>query len=146
PIASGSRPTRRIWRPENFAASATSRLTWLKSPRYSRSPAASRWNKFRVKPPRISSACFLKCHLQKRWHDADPDNSRLRILGRRSASRAWLGRVRSQQSEKPPPPLLVARRTDRGSRRDADRDRHLARSARAVDRRRRRSHRRGFPD
>src|SRR6202022_1271400 len=55
---------------------------WLKLPRCWRRPAAARWKRFRVKPPRISSACSLKCHLQKRWHDADPDNSRLRILGR----------------------------------------------------------------
>jgi len=46
--------------------------------------------RYRVKPHRISSACFLKCRL----HDANAYNSRLRILRRRSASRARLGCVR----------------------------------------------------
>ena len=75
-----------------------------------------------------------------------PDHPRLRLLGRRSAPGAGLGRLRSQQSEKPPPPLLAAGRAGVGSWRHPDRDRHLARSARAVDRRRSRSHRRGVPD
>ena len=111
-----------------------------------RRPAAFRSRRFRARPRRISSACSPRCRRRKLRHDADADDSRLRILGRRSSSRARLGRLRSQKSEKPPPPLLAAGRADVPSRRDADRDRHLARSARAVDRRQCRSSRRGVPD
>src|SRR6266704_997911 len=135
PIASWSKPIHPIWRPENFAASATNRPTWSRLPRCWRRHGAFRSRKFRVKPPRISSGCSPRCR-QRNWrHDAEPDCPRLRIIGRRTASRARLGKMRSQQSEKPAPPLLVARRADVGARHDADRRRYLARSARAIDRR-----------
>ena len=80
---------------------------------------------------------------ERRPHDADADHSGLRLLRRRAAPGARLGRLRSQQSEEPPPPLLADGRTDVGTGHHADRDRYLARSARAVDRRRCRSHRCG---
>jgi TatD DNase family protein len=82
--------------------------------------------RFRVRPPRISLGCSAKCRLRKRWHDADIDRARLRILGRRSASGTWLGRLRSQQSEEPPPPLLAAGRTAIRQRHHPNRDRYLA--------------------
>ena len=47
------------------------------------------------------------------------------------------------KSEKPPPPLFAAGRTNRQERHDADRDRHLTGPARAIDRRRGRSYRCG---
>ena len=77
---------------------------------------------------KTSSACFPKCHrAEATRHDADADDSRLRILGRRAAPGARLGRMRSQQSEKPSPPLFAAGRADSGSGHDASRDRHLSR-------------------
>jgi len=85
---------------------------------------------------KTSSACSPRCRARKPPHDADADSSGLRFLGRRSPSRPRLGRLRSQQSQKSPPPLFAAGRTDVGSGHHADRDRYLARPARAVDRRR----------
>jgi glyoxylase-like metal-dependent hydrolase (beta-lactamase superfamily II) len=38
----------------------------------------------------------------------DDNDPRLRLFRRRPASRAWLGQVRSQQSEESPPPLFGA--------------------------------------
>ena len=64
PTASWSRPMRRIWRPANFAASATSRPMWSKSPRCWRRPAGSRWRRFPARPRRISSACSARCPLR----------------------------------------------------------------------------------
>ena len=53
---------------------------------------------------------FSKVPRRKRRHDAHADDSRLRIVGWRSPSGARLGRLRSQQSEEPPPALLAAGR------------------------------------
>ena len=146
PTASWSKPTRRIWRPASSAASATSRPTWSKSQKCWRKRAASRWKRSRGRRRKTSSGCFQKCRRRRPRHDGDADDPRLRLIRRRAASGARLGRLRSQQSEKPPPPLLAAGRAHGRARHHADRDRHLARPARAVDRRQCRSHRRGVPD
>ena len=106
-----------IWRPASFAASATNLLRG-EIAKVLAEARGSRSRRFRVRPPLISFGCSAKCRLRKRLHDADAHNSRLRILCRRSAPRAGLGRVRSRQPEKPPPPLLAAGGAGIGSRHD----------------------------
>ena len=46
-------------------------------------------------------------------HDADVHHSGLRLVRRRAAAGARLGRLRSEQSEEPPPPQLAAGRAQR---------------------------------
>ena len=71
-------------------------------------------------------------------HDNEIHNSGLRIVGRRAAPGARLGRVRSQQSEKPAAAHLAVGRAARRRRHHARPGRHLARSARTASRCRRR--------
>ena len=66
----------------------------------------------------------------------DVHHPRLRLVRRRAAAGAGLGRLRSEQSEKPPPALLAAGRAARARRRHARAGRHLAGPARAAARRR----------
>ena len=56
---------------------------------------------------------FCKVPPRRKPHDGYAHHSRLRIVGRRAASGAGLGRMRSQKSEKPAPPLFAAGRTNR---------------------------------
>ena len=75
PTASWWRPTHLIWRPENSAASATSRPMSWRSQECWRRRAAFRWRRFRGRPAKISSGCSAKCHRRLQRLDA----SRLRI-------------------------------------------------------------------
>ena len=61
PTASWSKPTRRISRPANIAANATSRLMWPRPPGCWPRSAASRSTRSRGRPPRISSGCSPRC-------------------------------------------------------------------------------------
>ena len=75
------------------------------------------------KPPQVSRV---------RPIELAPDDSGLRLVRRRAAGRAGVGRVRSLEPEKPSPPLLRARRTHGARRRDRGPHRHLAGLARAA--------------
>ncbi len=84
---------------------------------------------FRNMPPPRAEVAAAAPHESR---DHDP---RLRVLRRRAARRAGLGRLRSEQSQKPPAALLDPSRADRrGRRQDAGSGRHLARSSRAIAR------------
>ena len=108
-----SRPTRRFWLPFPIAANATNRPSsrqprelWLRS-------RASRSRPSPARRAPIRCGCSAKCLLPPRTRrPREPclHHSRLRLLGRGAADRPRLGRLRSQQPEKPPPALLAAGR------------------------------------
>ena len=99
-------------------------------------------NFFRLfgKVPRPAAArmsSIIRQSLMLPPHDAEVHHPRLRVIRRRPAAGAGLGRVRSEQSEEPPPAHVAARRASRQRRRaHAGPGRHVARPARATPRRR----------
>ena len=94
PTASWSRPTRRIWRPANFAASATSRLTWSKSAKVlAETRGVSLEEISRQTTENFFRLFSQSAGARKPRHDADADDSRLRLFRRRAASGARLGRA-----------------------------------------------------
>ena len=116
---SWSRPTRRISRRRRIAAGATSRPSSSRRRACSPRRAACRPRRsprrrgptrslFRKIPP-ASASCEASADVDLRLEPA-PDHSGLRLLGRRAARRAGLGRLRSGQPAEPPAPLLGADR------------------------------------
>ena len=117
---------------------------WSRPPRCWPRPAASRSTRSRGRPRRISSGCSPRCRGRRGGGGMTlaVHHPRLRLLRRRAAAGARLGRLRSEQSEEPPPALLAPGRAPRRRRRDPRPGRHLAGPARAASRRRRRLARR----
>ncbi len=127
-----------------IAENATSRLMSSKPPRFWPRRAACRRTRSRARPRRISSGCSTKCRaIWPTPHEPDFHHSRLRLVDGRAARGARLGRMRSEQSEEPPPALLAfGRPREQPGPPHARVGRLLAGSARAASGRRSRLDRR----